>query len=133
MTEQLTRTGVLHLRRVRRNWRDVLFGRTPPPAGTTPEPATTDGHIYASTAPEPGETTTALGRYLVQQPAARDLSLEQPTQVIPLLERTLRALDLEPAEALIYEQLAGRWRGLPQPEVDELGPAFDQEGGESRA
>lgn len=54
-----------------------------------PEEAPQVGHIYMSNEPEPGQTTTALGRHhtpdlLPPKPAA-DRLLAQPTQVIPRL------------------------------------------------
>lgn len=85
----------------------------PAPASPTPEPSQEVGHIYASSAPEPGQSTTALGRHRIPAHRQPDLSLEQATRAIPALDRALALLDLEPAEALIYEQLAGQWRGLP--------------------
>lgn len=135
MTDQLTRTGVLRIRRNRRSLLDILRGRTPQlvdvaaaaPAAT-PEPsqeATVEGHIYASSAPEPGLVTTALGRHHVPEKPVRELSPGQTTRRIPLLERTLAALGLPEEEALIYEQLAGQWHSGA---TNEAGPAFDHSG-----
>lgn len=129
--DELTRTGVLRIRRTWRDrWRNALKPRpaaTPAPETVRvrfapPEPpreATVDGHIYVSSAPEPGCDTTALGRHRITRvaepapvphPVVRDVSLEQATRRIPLLERTLRSLGLEPEEAVIFEQLTGQWR-----------------------
>lgn len=154
--DELTRTGVLRIRRTWRDrWRNALKPRpaaAPAPdtdrvqlAPPAPRPeAPVDGHTYRSQQAESGEHTTALGRHRVTQVIQppihpRDLSLEQATRRIPLLERTLASLDLEPEEAVIYQQLEQRWHsGLTDgggPAFDHSGdavrlPALDQEGGE---
>lgn len=152
--DELTRTGVL---RIRRTWRDRWRNALKPRPAATPEPemvriqldppdppqeAAVDGHIYVSNEPEPGEHTTALGRHRVekavqQPPVPRELSLEQATRRIPVLERTLASLGMRPAEALIYEQLAGQWHsgtaddqvcsrcGLKAWDADDLQPGDD--------
>lgn len=155
--DELTRTGVLRIRRTWRDrWRNALKPRpaaTPEPemdriqlaAPESPQEATVDGHIYVSNEPEPGEHTTALGRHRVaraveQPPAPRDLSLEQATRRIPVLERTLANLGLEPEEAVIFHRLSGSWHSGATddgPAFDHSGdairlPVIDQEGGESR-
>jgi len=138
----LTDTGVFRWRR----WLKPALAA----AATTPETveeAPVSGHVYGSSNREPGDTTTALGRHRVKQtepdtapPARRDISLEQATQVIPLLDRVVRDLGLGTQEAVIYERLAANWRALPGeegPATDHTAdavrlPALDQEGGESR-
>lgn len=112
-----------------------------------PEPAAEDVYRSKHLAGTQDRTVRLDGPRIavVTAPAPRvpDISLEQATQRIPLLDRVRTSLGLPEQEALIYDRLAGGWRALPGGPVDE-GPAtdhtadavrlptLDQEGGESR-
>jgi hypothetical protein len=129
----LADTGIFRFRR----WlRPALAAAATNPAEETP------GHVYGRPDRDPGEATTALGRHRIRQPQPEpaprppDISLEQATRRIPLLERTLAALNIPEEEAVIYQRLAG---GPVDegPATDHTAdavrlPTLDQEGGESR-
>lgn len=114
MTDDPAMTGV---HRWRRFLIQLLEQRKPAP------PAVDMTGVYRSQHAahrEHGDSTANLGRVVTRPagpvivaPRPPDISLEQATRVIPLLDRVRASLGMPEQEAVIYDDLASQWRALP--------------------